>query len=264
MTVNWHQLKNYVRHYFTAKRRGHDVHSPFAYELCEEVFYNTNSFYDFEHLGKLREKLLENNLVLTVEDFGAGSKTFKSTQRKISDIAKRGISAKKQSEIFYRLINYLQPQTIVELGTSLGLNTLYLALANAQANVYTLEGSKALSDFAKQLAAQEQVSNINFITGKFETELPALLNELQNLDLFYVDGNHTYEATLNYFKQGLQKKNNASVLVLDDIYWSPGMTKAWEEIKAHPDVTMSIDTFYFGLVFFKSEVKEKVNFKFLI
>jgi predicted O-methyltransferase YrrM len=264
MTINGHQIKNFIKHFFTAKRNGHCVHSPFAYLLCEEVFYNSQGFYDFNELGLIRKRLLANNTMLEIQDFGAGSKTFKGTNRRIKDIATKGISTQKQSELLYRLVNFLKCHNCIELGTSLGLNTLYLAKANTSAMVISIEGSKSLSDFAEQLAGKNGVTNSQFTHSLFDEALPEALQKISELDLFYVDGNHTYEATLNYFKLALEKKQDSSTFIFDDIYWSQEMTKAWIEIKNHPAVTLSIDTFYFGIVFFKKEIKEKVDLKFYV
>ncbi|MBX3163142.1 MAG: class I SAM-dependent methyltransferase [Bacteroidetes bacterium] len=262
--MNIHQAKQFIKHFFSAKRKGHGVHSPFAYQLCEEVFYNENAFYDFETLSFVREDLLNDKTVLRIEDFGAGSKAFKSNQRKVKDIAAKAISTQKQSEIFYKLINFLKAKHCLELGTSLGLNTLYFAKAAKHGSVTSIEGSKSLFDVANALAKKQKAENINFICGKFDEVLPKILNEIPALDVLYIDGNHAYEATLNYFKMALQKKHNNSVFIFDDIYWSAGMTKAWEEIKHHASVTLSIDMFYFGLIFFREEVKEKRHLKFWV
>jgi predicted O-methyltransferase YrrM len=264
LTINFHQINSFIRHYFTSKRKGHSVHSPFAYKLCEEVFYNTNSFYDFKLLNSLRKALQTDATTFEIEDYGAGSKTFKTNTRSICSISKQGISTQLQSELFYKLINFLNCKIIVELGTSVGLNTMYLSMANKNGIVNTFEGSKELSQFAKKLAKQNKCENINFIHAKFDEALPVFFKENSVIDFFYVDGNHTYEATLNYFNLALKHKNETSVFVFDDIYWSKGMTRAWEEIKKNKEVTLCIDTFYFGLVFFKTELKEKVNLKFYI
>ncbi len=259
--INFHLAFHFIRHFFSAKRNGHGVHSPFAFNLCEEVFYNNNAFYDFDELKLLRRSLWDNKQYIEVEDFGAGSKKFRSRRRRVGDIAINGISTSLQSEIFYKLINYLRINHTVELGTSLGLNTLYLALANPGKQVISIEGSKSLYEFAKTLAATKQVRNIEFINGKFDEVLPGVLNRLEHPFLVYIDGNHTYEATMAYFKLALQKTDNNSVIIFDDIYWSKGMTRAWEEIKTNQAVSLSIDAFYFGAVFFKTEVKEKVDLR---
>jgi len=261
LSFNFHQIFNFIKHSFSAKRGGHNVHSPFVYQLCEEVFYNTNGFYDFKTLNDLRDNLLKNKKKLQIQDFGAGSKTFKTNIRSIKKLAKQGISSQLQSELFYKLINFLNCKISVELGTSIGLNTQYLANANKNGSIYTFEGSGELSNFAKKLAQENNCNNITFINKKFDEALPAFFKEHNSLDFFYVDGNHTFKATLNYFNLALRYKTNNTVFVFDDIYWSQEMTRAWEEIKKNKDVTLTIDTFYFGLVFFKTEFKEKVDLK---
>ena len=259
--INFHQIVYFVQHFFTAKRNGHGIHSPFAFDLCEEVFYNEHSFYDFELLRSVRQQLWDDSRTIEVTDYGAGSKTFKSNQRRIKDIARNGISSGKQSEIFFKLINCLKFNSCIELGTSLGLNTLYLAKANPASKIYTIEGSKNLCDFAIKLAQQQEVNNIKFINDKFDDCLPDVLEKIDHPFLMYVDGNHSYEATLRYFYLALTKSDHNSVIIFDDIYWSAGMTEAWEEIKRNTAVRLSVDTFYFGFVFFRTEVKEKIDLR---
>lgn len=264
MKINTHQIISFIKHFFYAQRRGHGVHSPFAYKLCDEVFYNAHEFSVFEELKNTRKQLLSNNTVIEMEDYGAVSKAFKNKSRKIKDIAKKGISSRRQSEILYRLFNFLNCTNGIELGTSIGLNTLYLSKVSKNATIYSIEGCKDLSVFASELAKENGSTNIHFIHSTFDTALPDVLNHIHILDFIYIDGNHTYKATIDYFNLALAKQNKNSVMIFDDIYWSEDMTRAWEEIKRHPLVTLSIDTFYFGLVFFKEEYKEKVDLKLYI
>lgn len=258
------QVIHYLKHVFTAKRRGHGVHSPFAYSLCEEVFYNQKPFYEFDELDRLRSRLFKNQTELQIQDLGAGSKYLTSTQRKVCDIAKQGISSSKQSKVLFRLINYFSCATSIELGSSLGLNSLFMARGNSSGQVYSIEGSESLHAFAKELAAKYKANNIHFLKGNFDEQLPELLNTIPHFDLAYVDGNHNQEATLRYFYLLMEKSEEHSVLVFDDIHWSKGMALAWEEIKRHPKVKLSIDTYYTGFVFFKEEIKEKQNLCFLL
>jgi predicted O-methyltransferase YrrM len=262
--INLHQILHYLLHAFSAKRNGHGVHSPFAYGLCEEVFYNADCFYDFEELNEVRERLRKDPTRLEIGSFGAGSKAFHSNNRKVKDITAKGISSPLQSELFYRLINYLQYTSTLELGTSLGLNTLYLARANRAGTVVSIEGSKALYNLALALAEKNKTNNIQFVNAEFDQVLPGILRKLKTVDFLYIDGNHSYEATLRYFQQALPHMPPQSVMVFDDIYWSRGMTRAWKQIRQHPSVTLSIDTFYFGLVFFRPEIKEKTHLKLFI
>lgn len=266
--INLNQVKYFALHFILASRKGHGIHSPFAYQLCEEVFYNDHAFYDFVRLGALRLRLLRSDdlpgSTLEIEDHGAGSRTLKGSVRKISDIVAKGTSTQKQSELLYRLCNFLNCKTTIELGTSVGLNTLYLALSNKAGSVYTVEGSGALVDFAINLAEKNKITNIEFIHSKFKDALPALLQKTKPFDLLYIDGDHRYESTVEYFNLAVAHIHNNSVIILDDIYWSPGMTKAWQQVKKHPSVTISIDCFYFGLLFFRQEVKEPVSLRLWI
>ena len=225
-----------------------------------ELIKNEHPFGDFEELNTIRKQLQTNATPIEVTDFGAGSKKLYSNKRPINQIAKHGIAQKKQAEFLYRLLNKFAPETIVELGTSIGLTSLYLSKALPKSSVYTIEGCPNLYQFSKQLFKDQPNSNITSINGNFNNELPKLLSKINSLDFLYIDGNHAYEPTMNYFKMALEKKNTNSIFVFDDIYWSEGMQQAWKEICAHKDVTLSLDLFYFGVVFFRTENKEKEHF----
>jgi predicted O-methyltransferase YrrM len=262
--MNFFQINNFIKHWFASTNKGHGVHSPFIYQLCEEVFYNNFEFYHFKQLNKLRTNLLQSKQIINFIDYGAGSKKLKSNKRAISDITKYGISNKKQNEILFKLIHFLNCNTIIELGTSVGLNTLYLAMPNKENKIYTIEANNELCLLAKENAKKLNVNNITVLNNLFDVALPNLLNQLNTFDMLYVDGNHTYEATLNYFNLALQKINNKSIIVLDDIHWSKEMYKAWKEIKNNKNVKCSIDAFYFGILFFDANFIEKVEYKIKI
>jgi len=263
MSKSW-TIQHYIRHFFTSKRKGHGVHSPFVYALVENVFNNANDFYAFEKLKTIRRTLLKDNTELAITDFGAGSKKLNASIRKVKDIAQHGISSNQQSEILFKLINYLQCKVIIELGSSIGLNTMYLSGATNTCTVHTIEGSENLFSFSSKLFKQNEQTNIQSYLGNFDDVLPKILSSISSFDLLYIDGNHTLEATLLYFNLALKKRSNQSVIVLDDIYWSEEMTKAWETIKANDNVPLTIDCFYFGLVFFKEEFKQKEHFKLFV
>ena len=264
MKTKLHQISAYVIHLLKAQRRGHGVHSPFVYWLCEEVFYNQQALYEFEKLNDLRKKLQNEVTLIPVLDLGAGSQKLAAQERTIAAIARHGISTHQQAELIFRLIHALRHQTRIELGTSIGLTTLYMQAANNSGNTYTIEGNPALSKFAKNLADEHLYSGIRYLQGNFDQQLPELLAQLKQVDFLYIDGNHQYEATLRYVKAALPCVKPNSVILLDDIYWSPQMTKAWKTLCTWPEVTLSLDLYHFGLLFFREELKEKQHLSLLI
>lgn len=240
--------------------KGHGVHSPFVYDFIRKVLMDKRGFYAYETIEARRKDLLKDNRVLLVEDFGAGSKLIKTNQRTISEIAKSSLKPKKFSQLIFRIVNYYAPKNILELGTSLGITTSYLASANEQAFVNTMEGSTAIAAIAQENFNQMQLKNIALTVGNFDDTLPAFLAKENSLDFVFVDGNHRYEPTIRYFKQLLNKVHENSILIFDDIHWSKEMEDAWKEIQQDQQVMVTIDLFFIGLVFFRKENKVKQHF----
>jgi predicted O-methyltransferase YrrM len=229
----------------------HGVHSPFVYDLITKCFYDKTKYNDYKTLLNYRETLLNNSKTIKVEDLGAGSHVLKHKQRSISKIAKNAGSTLKRSKLLYRLTKYFNPENILELGTSLGIATAAMHLGNTKTNIFTVEGCQNTAKLAKANFETFNSKNINIITGDFTSEIESL--KTNAYDLIFFDGNHQKEATLHYFKSLLETAHNDSVFIFDDIYWSKEMTEAWEIIKRHPKVTVTIDTFFWGFVFFRKE-----------
>ncbi len=244
---------------FAKHRKGYGVHSPFLYDFVTKVIYGENYFYAYDAIAELRYDLLDSEEKIKVKDFGSGSKKMKSNERKIKDIAKYSAVSEKFGEMLFRLIETFKPQTILELGTSLGLGTLYLSMANSKAKVFTIEGCPETAEKAKQNFEELNVKNISQIIGNIDEELPNLLKNADMLDFVYFDGNHQKEATLNYFYQCLKKIGNDTIFYFDDIRWSDEMEQAWEEIKTNGKVRLTVDLFFSGIVFFRKELS-KENF----
>ncbi len=254
---NLYRIKKYFHYKLNAKNE-HAIHSPFVFKLYTEVIDNKNKFCAFDELNKIRVQLLQNNETIEVTDLGAGSKKM-GTIRKISDIAKYSAVNQKYGELLFRLTEYFKPESILELGTSLGLSSIYLSKAAPNAEIISIEGCPNTYTFAKDLIEQHETRNTKITNSSFDTAFETSLHG-KMFDLVYIDGNHTYEATLKYFNELLKITNENSVLIFDDIYWSEGMTKAWEEIKEHASVTLSIDLYKIGLLFFRKENKQKESF----
>ncbi|MDC0339300.1 class I SAM-dependent methyltransferase [Flavobacteriales bacterium] len=250
------QVIKYISYKINAVSK-HKVHSPFVFDLIVDVFEDDNSYYAFPAVELIRKKLLLTKRTLTVEDMGAGSRVFKSNERKIKDIVKHSAQKPKYSQLLFKLVNYYQSKTILELGTSLGLTTAYLAKARKKAKIHTLEGSPEICKAAKNTFKSLLVKNVQLVQGNFNDILPEALSQIVVLDFAFFDGNHEKKPTLDYFNQCLEKANEHSVFVFDDIHWSDEMTEAWEEIKNHPKVTLTVDIFQFGIVFFRTGIEKQ-------
>ncbi|AUS04146.1 O-methyltransferase [Pseudotamlana carrageenivorans] len=229
----------------------HGVHSPFVYDLVTKCFYDRKQHAAYNRISDYRKKLLHNRELIKVTDLGAGSQVMSHQERKISSMAKNAGSTTKRAKLLFRLSAYFKPQNILELGTSLGIATQALSLGNPNANITTIEGCPNISAFSKAAFKDENLNNITAITGDFSSEIQKLHSN--TYDLIFFDGNHQKDATLAYFEALLPTATNDSAFIFDDIYWSEGMTEAWEIIKKHPKVTVSIDTFFWGFVFFRKE-----------
>lgn len=251
----------YLRYYITASNgKGHGIHSPFVFDFVTNILSDKRGFYCYKTVEYIREELQQNDALLNIEDYGAGSHTKPLQQRTISSIASSALKPAKFSQLLFRMVNHYHPQTILELGTSLGITTSYLAYAKNDANVITMEGAPEIAAVAKQNFAKLQLKNIEQVTGNFDDTLPEVLQSLPSADFVFVDGNHRKKPTLTYFEQLLVKKSEHSVFIFDDIHWSREMEEAWQQIKAHEAVTLSIDLFFIGIVFFRKENKEKQHF----
>ena len=248
--------KDYLTHRFKAKTR-HGLHSPFVYRLVDTVIYDKKSDKVYAEVEQIRKDLLADDRSITIVDLGAGSHVNNNRQRKISDIASHALKAPKMAQLLYRLVADLQPDNIIELGTCLGVTSIYLQKAALQAKVYTLEGSPETAAVAQATFNKAGLTDIELVIGNFDDTLPGIINNLDKLDFIFVDGNHQKDATLKYFEWCLPKVHEGTMMIFDDIYWSEGMKEAWAEIKAHPQVTVTVDLFWIGLVFFrKGQVKE--------
>jgi predicted O-methyltransferase YrrM len=251
----------YLRYHLTAKNgKGHGMHSPFIFQFILNVLNNKSGFVPPPEVEIMRRQLLNDRRQLFIEDMGAGSRVHSTKNRSVQQLARTAIKSPEYAQLIYRLVSYYKPKTIVELGTSLGITTAYMAKANPSARIATIEGSLQVASIADETFAQLEVQNVDQFIGNFDDELPPLLEQLPYLDLAYIDGNHRYEPTINYFHQFLEKHHNDTIMIFDDIHWSAEMEKAWEEIKQHEAVRCTVDIFLLGFAFFRSEFKEKQHF----
>ncbi|MDB5061178.1 MAG: SAM-dependent methyltransferase [Mucilaginibacter sp.] len=248
--INVTFAKDFLLHRFKSKNR-HGLHSPFIYRLVDEVIYDNRHKEVYDIVEAQRNHLLTDDRMITVTDLGAGSHVNNNKQKRISDITTNALKPPKLAKLLYRLVAFIKPTNIIELGTCLGITTVYLQHAAPNAKVYTLEGCPETAGIAKEVFKKAGLNDIEVITGNFDDTLGGVLDSQEKLDFVYIDGNHQRDATLRYFEWCLPKVHEDTMLIFDDIYWSKGMKQAWEQIKAHPQVTATVDLFWIGLVFFK-------------
>lgn len=257
--VNMQLVLNFLQHRLTAKTR-HGVHSPFVYHMVDKIIYDFHAKPEYQAIEVLRSKLLENQQVITVTDLGAGSHINNNKKKRVKAIAKNALKPARLAQLIFRLANYFAPRQIIELGTCLGITTAYLAKAAPEARVTSIEGCPETASVAAINLSHLNIHNVNLEIGDFGKILPGIINRQDLIDFVFIDGNHRKDATLNYFNWFLPKLSENGLIIFDDIYWSKGMKEAWQEIKAHPQVTVTIDLFWIGLVFIRpGQVKE--NFK---
>jgi predicted O-methyltransferase YrrM len=251
------QIIQYIQFLFTSTNQ-HGVHSPFVYDLVTKCFYDNVEHPDYDAIKRYRASLLKNKSTIKITDFGSGSRVFKSNERRIRAIAKNSGTPLNRAQLLYRVVHYFKPEHTLELGTSLGIATQAMALGNPNNSIVSLEGCPNSAAFTTEQLYEAHIKNVRIKTGEFEIILPKL--KANSYDLIFFDGNHSKEATLHYFNMLIDKTHNDSVFIFDDIHWSKGMLDAWEQIKSHPKVSVTIDTFFWGFIFFRKE-QVKENFK---
>lgn len=224
----------------------HSLHSPFLFDLYKNAIIKHSD--PFPEVESLRLALTKDNSTITYKDPGADKKL---KVRKVAEIAKTSLSTRKYSQLYFRLINYLKPNEVIELGTSLGINTCYLAKGGAPVN--TFEGVPALSALSNKIFQQLNL-NVNLIEGDIDNTLPVFIKNRKKVDFIFFDANHTYDATMSYFHLCLEKIHNETIFIFDDIYWSKGMYSAWQDIKSHNSVRVSLDLYKCGIVFFNKSL----------
>ena len=222
------------------------IHSPFMYDLYTHVIKDKTFYADYETIENIRRGFLHSEQRINVSDLGAGQQ---SGEKRISRIAKNALKSPKNARLIYRLIRRFQYQNILELGTSLGITTSYMAHANPDARVVSIEGCPETAKTAKQGWNAQQLTNVSVEIGNFSDVLPNLLEKMPRLDLVFFDGNHQKQPTLDYFQSVLPHLHENSLLIFDDIHWSKEMEEAWETIIADPRVYVSLDLFQMGIVF---------------
>jgi predicted O-methyltransferase YrrM len=236
-----------------------DVHSPFIYTVYSQVLNDRTGYHEYMIMNSLWALLLRDARFTTRTDLGARSTgiPWQKNILPVRIIAKQCSVSPSYGRMLFRLSHHFHPALTLELGTSLGISTAYLAMGNPAGKVITVEGCPEIAMEAERNFKRLGISNIDQRMGDFDNLLPGILGETGPFDLIFIDGNHKKEATLDYFRQCLQHITLNSVMIFDDIHWSEGMQQAWFEIKKDPKVKVTVDLFQMGLVFFRDELSKE-------
>jgi predicted O-methyltransferase YrrM len=273
----------YLHYYLTAKNgKGHGVHSPFVYEFIRDVLNDRRRPPIWGRIEALRARLVKDGDWLEVEDLGAGSHVNNSRRRQVGEIARHAAKPAKLGQLLFRIASHYRCRRIVELGTSLGISTAYLAggSVNGEAaeqqrtvgdedigrtgpdgvRLWTIEGAPAVAAVAARNFRELGLEHVELVVGNFDERLKEVLDRAGRVDLAFVDGNHRLEPTMRYFHALMERCGPESILIFDDVHWSEEMEEAWERIQRDPRVYMTIDLFFIGLVVLRDEFKVKQRF----
>jgi predicted O-methyltransferase YrrM len=251
----WFQARAWLQYWLHAVNE-HSLQAPFVFQLYQQVIKPPVK--KAAEIEALRLRLLASDERLEMQEMGAGSSISRSNTRPVASIARHSLTPARFSSLLYRLIRHTKAKNILELGTSLGINTLYLAIAAPNGKIHTLEGCLNTAALAATHFRELNLRNISLHTGNIDVLLPQLLEQqLSSIDLAYLDANHTYEATLRYFEWILPCLHQDSVVVVDDIHWSEPMQQAWSALCQHPRVSLSLDLYEAGLLFFRQGLQRQ-------
>lgn len=252
---------------FAKHKKGHGIHSPFVFALINQVFNDKKVDDNLAKIINLHQKYKQSKDTLIFDEKGAGTHQHKKSKikygnnRNIQRISttegktiRNSSVTKKYGGLIYRLVKYFNPENILEIGTSVGISTLYIAQGAPESKFTTIEGVKEKIQIAQKLTRAQQLQNIEFVCSDFDSGVPKILKNFTTLDFIFFDGNHTQKATESYFHLCLKKAHNNSVFIFDDIHWSSEMENAWNTIKKHEKVSVSIDLFRLGILFFRPEI----------
>ena len=285
--VYLYRVSSWLKHQLTARNTGgHGVHSPYLFEWVRMVMSDKNTYYVWDEIEEIRQEMLKDTRELEFVDYGSGgplptspSKGRSANIRRVCDIAKGSLARRKDAQLLARLVGWLgrplltspsrggigdeasedrKGLTIVELGTSLGVTTAYLAAMDSRNKVVTYEGCPAVAEVARANWEKLGLSNIACVVGEITVDslqltvdsLQLAVDSLSGIDVAFIDANHTCEATLTYFNALASRVHEKSVVVVDDIHYNEDMEKAWKAICADERVTTTMDLYRMGLVFF--------------
>jgi predicted O-methyltransferase YrrM len=245
---------SYLRYLMISRhRKGHGVHSPFVFDFVSKVIFDKTKYPEYDFFNKAVSSLKKTNEKIQVEDLGENTLKFRSKYRQVNDLVSISSIPPKYGKLLFRISRYFKPNSIIELGTSVGISSIYLAKGSLQTSILTIEGNENLCDFAGRVIRQNQIKNVKIKHGNFDEALNDLPDEYTDPQLVFIDGNHKYEPTLRYYSF-FKDKMKEGFVIIDDIYWSSGMRKAWRKIVDRNQDHVTIDLFRMGILIIRKSI----------
>lgn len=240
----------------SAHRRGHGIHSPFVFKVVSQIFRNKTDPAVVFCVEKVRKRMISDSRVIMTNDLGAGHcyGNKESRMRKVSEIARYSSVTRKYCNLLSNMAKEFGGPHIIELGTSLGISSMYMALSSPDITIHTIEGCPETAEIAAANFDQAMIQNIKLHQGAFDDRLPEILASASAPGLVFIDGNHRKEPLLKYFNLIVERSDTNTVIIVDDIYLSHEMEEAWQSIKSHEKVSVTIDLYRMGLVFFRKGI----------
>jgi len=258
-----HQMISSFSFYYEAKTL-YNIHSPFLFKFLSRITqYSEIDKKNFAQISSLVKRIKKDKRKFQHLDYGQGSRRNKpSKMKKISAIVKTSSSTSSKGKKLYKVAQFLSPNRILELGTNLGIGSAYLAFGNPNGQLTTLEGDEFLANISNGNLESLNIQNANIIIDQFDNYLLKRA-QLEDFDFIFIDGNHSYDATIRYFNVLYNAQVENQVIIIDDIYWSRGMTKAWSEIQSILVSGYSIDMFDIGIIINSKAIEKVIALKYI-
>jgi len=232
-------------------RRGHGIHSPFVFDLVCRVFGNKPDPEVVSLSETIRKRLRGDKRIIDVHRLGAGASGNGKRSATVSEIAAKSSVTSKYGRFLANMSSEFGKHLVVELGTAAGISTIYLAAANRDARVITMEGNRALAQIAAENFKNAGVDNVLVLEGPFSENIVKVKQAGMVPGLIFIDGDHRKGPLLEYFDQLLKISDSQTVLIFDDINYSEEMNEAWEIIRNNENVALSVDIYRMGILFLR-------------